>query len=287
LTDTVSSLWNFQNCVFQRCECGVEWTTANTKKFVISDCTVYDAFRGFQGASDDAALFCNNCSFIKLTNRVSTQLNQMVFTNCVMIETAGINFATNGAYYVIDHCTFLDNQAGATLDMGTSQVYWGYIRNSIFSGSGNWAIKCDGSVIVGHSGNCCFYNNTSGDFTADGTNASAPFWPEIGYHIAHGEDVFADPMFVNETTDAWDVRLKPGSPCLAAGDNRPQPAPNYLGQPLFRDVPRNNHERTYIGAIGVVPHRSAIKDTNFGQIPISRTGRLEYNDLTETGVGPR
>jgi parallel beta-helix repeat protein len=165
-------------------------------------------------------------------------------TNCIFSDTEwGSGMYNGGGSPMVSNCTFSSNQLGGMYNSGSSPT----VTNCTFSG--NLVSGMDNFESSPMVSNCTFSGNTdSGMYNFNMCNPTVTnciFWgDEIidaylsssivtysdvqgGWAGAGGNNIDANPCFVdadNADPNLRDYRLKPGSPCIDAGDNNSVPA---------------------------------------------------------------
>jgi hypothetical protein len=205
------------------------------------------AIAGNQAVSAGGAICAAGNSVISLVN-CAIAGNQAVYGGALACVT--LNGQPAWSELSVTNCTFTGNRAstGAALawQLGSASI-----SNSIIWNGLDWL----GSDITG----ALQYSNVEGG------------WPDVGDIDA--DPLFADPGYWNKnetpedpTDDFWidgDYRLRPGSPCIDAGNSDAVPADvtaDLAGNPRFADDP-------------------ATPDTGFGTAPLVDMGAYEYMPL--------
>jgi len=193
---------------------------------VISHCTFVENFASLNGGgmhnADGANAIVSHCTFVENEAfRGGGVLNSLVpgngiltFTNCVFsgnsiiapVGGGGGMYNVTKANPTLINCTFSDNRAPA----GTG----GAMHNV---GGINTALP----ILV----NCILWNNLGGEL--EGLGIPIVSNSDVQGGIVGTGNINADPLFVDPlgmdgiagTVDD-DLRLKPGSPCINAGDNK-------------------------------------------------------------------
>ncbi|MHC4080816.1 MAG: right-handed parallel beta-helix repeat-containing protein [Planctomycetota bacterium] len=159
--------------------------------------------------------------------------------NCTMI---GNRFLTPGGgsgminirgNAIVSNCLFAENEGPSTgvianWDGGDPTVInCTFVGNAI---SGMWS----GSNSHPTASNCIFWDNVGGEIVnVSGSTATVSYSDVEGGYAGIG-NINADPMCVDPASG--DLRLKPGSPCLDAGNNgAAPPGPDLDGNPRFVD----------------------------------------------------
>jgi parallel beta-helix repeat protein len=180
-----------------------------------------------------------NCTFLNNTSSAGgggmyNWSSSAIVTNCTFIENEGFGGGGmfNDSYSsltMVTNCIFTDNSAG--FGGGGIYNYIGSVTVTNCTFTGNTATNSGGGIYNYYSNptvtNCILWAN------------AAPTSPEIygGSPIVNYSDVQggwggtgnidADPCFMdanNPEPILWNLRLKPSSPCIDAGDNNSVPA---------------------------------------------------------------
>jgi len=148
--------------------------------------------------------------------------------------TGGGMFNSFDSNPVLINCTFSGNSAehdgGAIYNDGGSLT----LMNCTFGGNvatnGN-AVACDHGPSNIEITNCIIWDGTSEVWNNDGSTITISYSDIQGGWFNGMGNIDADPCFVNP--DSNDYHLRPGSPCIDAGD------PNYVAGPNETDLDGN------------------------------------------------
>ncbi len=158
--------------------------------------------------------------FVIKGNYNNAHHNFIKSSNCAYLYGAQYNKVQYNSCYTIGGCTCYWATSGTTTSKGN------IITNNIFDGSGG----ADYAICDSDDGHCdnyidynCYVAGSRGVAKLDGTKHSTisalqakwATWSDV-WPLNDAHSIIADPQFLD--TASGDFRLKPGSPCLNAGE---------------------------------------------------------------------
>ena len=200
-------------------------------------CKIHDGgdaginFRGNAGAIINCEIYDNTGNGLESTNGSATRWANWIVAGCNIHDNgaAGIgNFASQDICFANNQIH--NNAGGGIIENGATSIdnaNFVLANNSIFKNTGA------GINITNISTKIVIYNNIIRSNTGDGLvigDTTAAFAGFIDFNcysnnsspsdatVTPGDNnVFTDPLFVNETAGSEDFRLDPGSPCHLTG----------------------------------------------------------------------
>jgi parallel beta-helix repeat protein len=172
-----------------------------------------------------------NCIFTGSRNHyegrgmMNSNSSSPTVTNCVFSGnwTYGIGGGMYNKSYcspIVTNCTFSGNVAGAGGGIGNYYYCSPTVTNCIF-----WRDSPNEIYNAHNSLTLVSYSDVLGGFTGIGNIKTDPMFPEPGYWAdANDPNIPVEPDDPNAIWVDGDYHLRPGSPCIDAGDNNSVPA---------------------------------------------------------------